>query len=92
MSSGSSEEVVKDEEHEITNPVEECKKWQKRYNKCIKKFAGGFVQGDPRYDRRNECLERFDDFQKMPPVRCRSSVINARPNHGGGKARDVYQF
>ena len=26
MSSGSSEEVVKDEEHEITNPVEECKK------------------------------------------------------------------
>lgn len=52
------------EEHEITNPVEECRKWQRRYYRCVKKFGQGYVKGDARTEKRDQCLERFDDFQK----------------------------
>ncbi|CAM9297558.1 unnamed protein product [Ectocarpus sp. 12 AP-2014] len=52
------------EEHEISNPVEECKKWQKKYYRCVKKFGRGYMRGEARSEERDDCLERFDDFQK----------------------------
>lgn len=36
---------------------------QKRYLRCVKKFATGFVGGDASEDRSEICLGRFDDFR-----------------------------
>ncbi|CAM9476644.1 unnamed protein product [Discosporangium mesarthrocarpum] len=51
-----------DQEHTITNPVRECTKEQRRYNKCVRKYAyhmlGGNTEGS------DECLELFDDFRE----------------------------
>lgn len=50
------------------------KQWQKRYNRCVKKFANGYVKGEARSEKREDCLERFDDFQKCVLVSRHSSV------------------
>ncbi|CAM9560907.1 unnamed protein product [Sphacelaria rigidula] len=49
--------------HEIWDPVAECRSLQKRYFRCVKKFATVLVTGGATEDRRDVCLGRFDDFQ-----------------------------
>ena len=46
--------------------------WQRRYYRCVKKFGQGYVKGDARTEKRDQCLERFDDFQKCVLVRDRA--------------------
>lgn len=57
--------------------------WQKRYNRCVKKFANGYVKGEARSEKREDCLERFDDFQKCVLVSRHSSVETTSCFHMG---------
>lgn len=41
---------------------------QKRYYRCVKKFATVLVTGGATDDRRDVCLGRFDDFQDCVTV------------------------
>ncbi|CAM9355588.1 unnamed protein product [Scytosiphon promiscuus] len=77
------------EEHEISNPVEECKKWQKRYYRCVKKFGSGYMKGEARPEERDDCLERFDDFQMTQHEKCRSSEAHGKAGAGGDTGKDI---
>lgn len=57
--------------------------WQKRYNRCVKKFANGYLKGEARSEKREDCLERFDDFQKCVLVSRHSSVGTSSCYHIG---------
>lgn len=41
---------------------------QKRYYRCVQKFAGCFVAGQIREESRDVCLNRFDDFRECVEV------------------------
>lgn len=45
--------------------------WQRKYYRCVKKFGRGYMQGEARPEERDECLDRFDDFQKCVLVSTR---------------------
>lgn len=64
-------------------------KWQKRYYRCVKKFGRGYMQGEARQEDRDDCLERFDDFQKCVLVRPYATLFAAVRQHAPRRGGEI---